>query len=195
DVAFTNNIVRHVTAGVNMHGRDDNYPSRQTKRILIKNNFFEDVGGARWGGEEYRRGTLFQIVSGTADIVIDHNTALQTGKIIIAEGSPHSGFVYQNNVTLHNHEGVLGAGTGTGIPTLKAYFPGAVVRRNVIVGGDRARYPRDNFFPASLAKVGFVDPVAGKFFFADSSPYRRAGTERKDPGVDFTKLNFPGGVL
>ena len=48
DVLFVNNVVRHVGSAINMLGRDDNYPSQQTRRILIRDNLFVDVGG-RWG--------------------------------------------------------------------------------------------------------------------------------------------------
>src|SRR5262249_29846748 len=50
DVTFVNNVVRHTGSGVNVLGHDDVRPSQQTKRLLIRNNLFEDVGDARWGG-------------------------------------------------------------------------------------------------------------------------------------------------
>jgi hypothetical protein len=77
DVTFTNNVVRHTGAGVGMHGIDGK-PSQPTKRILIKNNLFDDVSGARWGGG----GRLFQAYNGITDLVIEHNTAFQDGPII-----------------------------------------------------------------------------------------------------------------
>ena len=43
DVTFRNNIVRHSASGVSILGRDDNYPSGQTKRILIQNNLLLDI--------------------------------------------------------------------------------------------------------------------------------------------------------
>src|SRR5205814_6471454 len=84
DVTFINNVVRHTGSAVNIMGSDDNQPSDHTRRILVRNNLFEDVDGARWGGS----GRLFQLLSGTADVVIDHNTAFQTGDFITAEGPP-----------------------------------------------------------------------------------------------------------
>ena len=39
DVTFTNNIVRHTGAGVNIMGFDDNFPSQQTSRILIQTHW------------------------------------------------------------------------------------------------------------------------------------------------------------
>jgi cellulose synthase/poly-beta-1,6-N-acetylglucosamine synthase-like glycosyltransferase len=148
DVTFSNNLVRHVAAGINILGRDDNHPSRQTRRIAVRNNVFADVGG-RWGN-----GRLFQLLDGTADVTIDHNTAVQTGSILFGDGAPHTGLVFQNNVIPHNEHGITGSGTGPGTPTLERYFPGAVVRRNVLAGAAAGHYPRDNFFPASLAQLG-----------------------------------------
>lgn len=185
DVTFVNNLVRQTASGVNILGRDDNYPSQQAKRILIKNNIFDDVGGLRWGGG----GRLFQLLRGTADVVIDHNTAFQTDNIILADGEPHHGFVFRNNIVPHNGIGVFGSGKGIGLSTLTHYFPGFVFTRNVIVGNQHAsQYPADNFNPPSLAAVGFMDHGRGNYRLANSSPYRKAGTDGKDIGVDLDLL-------
>src|SRR5205823_407236 len=147
---FVNNLVRHAGAGVNMLGKDDIHSSQPTRRIAIRNNIFADIGGT-WGP-----GRLFQLLDGVSDVVIDHNTALQTDTLIWGgDGAPHTGFVFQNNIVLHNLYGIIGSSTATGRPTLERYFPAAVVRRNVIVGGKAERYPADNFFPASLDRIGF----------------------------------------
>jgi hypothetical protein len=187
DVTFANNVVRHTAAGVNILGIDDTSPSRsgRTRRILIKSNLFHDVGGGRWGGG----GRLFQLLEGTADVVIDRNTAFQTGNIIMADGAAHMGFVYRNNISPHNDYGILGSGTGVGNPTLQQYFPGAVVRKNVLIGGKATQYPPDNFFPDSVADVGFVDHTGGDDRLSPSSRYRRAGTDGKDLGVDLDALS------
>lgn len=185
DVTFTHNILRHGASGINILGRDDKHPSQQTKRILIKNNLFYDIGGARWGGD----GRLLQLLGGTVDVVIDHNTALQTGTILMVEGAAHMGFVFRNNIVPHNAYGIIGSGSGVGKPTLATYFPGAQVLKNVIVGGNAPQYPPDNFFAASLSDVGFVDRSRGDYRLAGFSAYKRAGTDGKDPGVDFDALD------
>ncbi len=192
DVTFVNNVVRASTSGVNILGRDDNHPSQPTKRIVIRNNLFVDVGGPRWGGE----GRLFQIVDGTASVVIDHNTAIHAGSIIIAEGPPHRDFVFTDNIVAHNTYGIAGTDVGTGTQALDALFPGAVVRRNVIVGGSSAQYPRDNFFVGSWAQVKFEDLSQGRLRLTDGSPFRRAGLDGTDVGVDDHTLREsvrPGG--
>jgi len=194
DVTFANNIVRGTGSAMNVSGRDNTWPSgsQQTTRILIRNNLFTDVGGQKWGGD----GRLFQVLYGTENVVIEHNTAFQTGSVIMSEGPPNRGFVYRNNLTPHN-DGVSGTDTGVGNLTLRRYFPGAEFAKNVLAGpwpspggATVSMYSayRDNFFAPSLEKVRFVDRAGGNYRLAASSPYRRSGTDGKDVGADFDAL-------
>jgi hypothetical protein len=185
DVTFIHNIVRHTGSAVNMLGTDDIHSSQQAKRISIVGNVFEDIGGPKWGGP----GRLFQLVSGTADVVIDHNTAFHTGDVIAADGAPHLGFVYKNNLTPNNQYGVGGTGTyGNPLLTLATFFPGALFVKNVLMGGLAQLYPPDNFFPATWAEVGFVDFAGGDYRLLRTSPYKNAGTDHKDIGADIGAL-------
>ena len=188
DVTFTNNIVRHSGAALNILGRDYLHPSQQTQRILIQNSLIEDVGAA-WGGN----GTFVQIMDAATDIVIDHNTALQGGSIIIATYSTSlsqiTSFVFTNNITPHNEYGIFGDyGVGSGMPAIAAYFPGGVFARNAVVGGSASSLPTDNYFPSSLAAVGFVNLAARNYALAAGTPYVRAGTDGKDLGADFNAM-------
>jgi len=198
DVTFTNNVLRHSGSAVNFLGTDNNHPSQRTKRILIANNLFEDIDGAKWGGI----GRLFQLYDGTVDVVIDHNTGLQTGEIIgdttyaTVPGAPHTGFVFRNNIAPHNQYGVVGLGTkGDPLLTLTTYFPGAIFARNVLAGGDPSNYPPDNFFPSSLGEVGFVDLAGADYHLADSSAYRNAGTDGADLGATDALDSATAGVV
>jgi hypothetical protein len=183
DVTFANNVVRHVASGVNILGRDDIQPSQQTARIAIRNNLFVDVGG-RWGA-----GRLFQLLDGTVDVSIDHNTGLQSDTLLLGgDHAPHRGFVFQNNIALHNRYGIIGSGAAPGQSTLDRYFPGALVRRNVIVGGQPDRYPAGNFFPASIEQVGFVSLQDGDYRLVASSSYKRAGTDGRPIGANLDAL-------
>jgi Big-like domain-containing protein len=182
DVTFTNNIVRHTASGLYILGSDDYYPSQLTQRVSIDNNLFDDVNGSIWGGE----GKLFQIIRGPSAVVIDHSTGIHTGNIITAEGAPALGFVFTNNITFHNAYGVIGTNHGPGLDTLNYYFPGAVFRRNILIGGPSAYYPADNFFPTTEQEVGFIDPAAEDYSLAPTSPYRGAGTDGYDIGVEFS---------
>jgi poly-beta-1,6-N-acetyl-D-glucosamine synthase len=155
DVTFSRNVVRHVGAGVNILGRDDIHSSQQTRRIAITGNLFDDVGGS-WGS-----GRLFQVLDGTSDVRIDRNTASNTGFVLFGgDHGPHERFVFDHNVALHNETGIAGSGTASGHDSLARYFPHASVTGNVLVGGNPARYPAGNFFPASLAGAK-AHPSAG----------------------------------
>jgi len=182
DVSFTGNVVVGAANGVNILGRDNSHPGGggRTARIRIANNVFDDIGGDRWGG----KGTLFQILQGASDVAIEHNTGLQSGGIVMAEGGPFPRFVLKDNVVNHNQSGIAGTGTGVGVPTLVAQFPGSVVTGNVIVGGAAGRYPPGNSFPRTLEEVGFVDATHGNFALAATSRVRLAGSDGKAPGAD-----------
>ena len=179
DITFTNNIARHAAAGIQFLGRDNIFPSQQLQRIKVKNNLFYDIGGSQWGGN----GRLFQIIDATADVRIDHNTAFHTSNIITADGAPHTGFVYTNNIAQNNEYGVIGSGHGIGNDSLSYYFPGCQFVKNVIIAGPSSIYPAGNFFP-QLAEVGFVDIAAANYRLLSSSPYKNAGTDGLDIGAN-----------
>ncbi len=156
DVMFSGNLVRHVGAGINILGHDDVHPSGPAQRITIRNNLFEDVGG-RWGS-----GRLFQLLAGARHITIDRNTAYQTGSVLTGgDTAPHPGFAFTRNVVPHNQYGITGSGTASGKPSLEKYFPAAVVRGNVIVGGDPAIHPPGNHFPKTLPDARRIEHGAG----------------------------------
>jgi len=185
DVTITNNIVRSVGGGFNMHGTDDNRPSLPTRRVRISNNLLEDVDGARWGGP----GIAFHTNGGPHDITIEHNTVFHTGNLFATTGTQTEGVVFRNNLSAHNEFGVKGDGRGTGSDTIDFYFPGAVFRRNVLVGGQSNLYPPDNFFPGSFDQVIFVNRAGGNYRLDPASPYKNAGTDGKDIGCNIDALN------
>ena len=184
DVTFEHNVVRHSAAGINILGHDDAAPSGPAARILIRNNLFEDIGTETWGGG----GKLFQVLSGAASVSIEHNTAIQTGSIVTAEGQPNPGFVYRDNIAPHNAHGIVGTGVASGLSTRAVFFPDGIFRRNVIVGGQADHYPPDNFFPSNLDGVGFADRSHRDYRLGPNSPYRHAATDGTDVGADFSKL-------
>src|SRR5262249_39792157 len=130
DVTFTNNTVRNVAAGVNLLGSDDENSSQRTRGIAIVNNLFTGVDGARWNGD----GSFMQVLSGSSDAVVEHNTVDQRGTIINVDGAPTTGFVFRDNIVFHNAYGIKGTGQNTGNGTLETFFPGAVFTNNVIIG-------------------------------------------------------------
>jgi hypothetical protein len=178
DVVFRDNVVRHVAAGINILGHDDNHPSRQVRRIAIVNNVFADVGGD-WG-----HGRLFQLLDGTRDVTIDHNTAFHTGSLVFGgDRRPHTGFVFQNNIVMAQTTGFSGSETTEGAATLARYFPGASIRRNLFVGGTPDKFPGDNFFPARVEDVGDTPAAPGAGFNRLAARYSGAATDGRDPGA------------
>lgn len=183
DVTFVNNLIRHSGAGINLLGRDTNQPGDTTQRILIRNNLWEDIDGGKWGKTH---GRFFQI-SDTPDVVVDHNTVMQTGTLITAYGPPNTGFVYTNNLSYHGEYGVKGDGAATGKGTIAQYFPGIMFARNVLVGGAIGDYPAGNLFPRTFAEVGVIDR-SGEFRLTLLKPYLASATDGKDIGCDLSAL-------
>jgi Right handed beta helix region len=180
DVTFRKNVVRRSAAGIGITGQTADFPKRLTQRVLIQDNLFEEIGGAEWGGS----GVLFQIVGGTMDVVIDHNTGLQKGKALVTDGATQAGFVYQNNIALdHQTADALGYGEAWSVR-----FPGYVFARNVLTGGAASGYPSENFFPGSAADVGFVDAASGNYRLSAASPYTNAATDGANIGADYEAL-------
>jgi hypothetical protein len=74
------------------------------------------------------------------------------------------------------------------MPAINTYFPGASFARNSVVGGLASNFPANNYFPSSLAAVGFVDLANHNYVLAPGTPYVGAGTDGKNVGVDFTAM-------
>ncbi len=145
DVTFTNNLVRRAGNGVNILGSDTNgRGDERTRRILIENNHFLNIGGD-WGG-----GRLFQLLDATESVMIRGNSAVQTGSIVVTGGREHLGFVFTGNAAPHNDYGIVGSGTAPGNSTLAHYFPGVEFSHNTIAGGSARLYPAGNSFPRDL---------------------------------------------
>jgi hypothetical protein len=183
DVAFVENVVRGAASGVKISGRDDGQTSGRTRRIVIRNNLFEDIDGKKWNGD----GRLFTLLSGTDSVAIEHNTAFPSGSIITVDGEPNTGFVFRNNVTLSGEYGIKGSGAAAGEPTLRTFFPGARVEGNVFIGRDGARYPSGNAAVGSVKDAGFVDAERGDWRLKPGTRFKGAAGGR-DPGADLDAL-------
>jgi hypothetical protein len=189
DVTFNKNIVRHAASAMAIEGRDPGGAVSYTRRVTVTGNLFDDIDGKTWKGS----GDFLQITDGSAapngsrngpgNVIVDHNTALQSRNVISAEGVS-KGFVYTNNITPHNRYGVHGSGRGTGLDTLAADFPGSLFQHNVLIHGKCAEYPAGNFCPATVEDVGFVDYAAGDYRLAQGSPFSGAAGDGTDIGAD-----------
>jgi hypothetical protein len=186
-VQFTNNIVRHVASGVNILGNDDINTSKMTNNIVIRNNLFDDVSTS------YSGDGRFVLMTGGANLTIDHNTDIQNGKTAVyAYGAPTTAFTLTNNIIPDYSWAIMGGNTSPGNNTIQTYFPGGTIRGNIIAGANAATYPTGNFYPATLNAVGFVDLAGGNYALSASSPYLRSATDGTAIGCDVTRLPTSG---
>lgn len=190
NIQFSNNIIRHTANGINLKGKDYPTPPAQPggsgRNFQIVNNLFEDINSV-WGADG--NGILFVVGNKVENLTIDHTTAFHNEKIIKAYGDASPGFVFTNNVMNHNIAGISAGTPGPGTPTLEAFFPGYSFHRNVIAGIGDYTYPSDNFYPASIDQVGFVNRTGGNYHLAPTSAYRNQGTDGKDVGTILEALN------
>jgi len=195
DVMFSNNIVRHSASGVDTQGHDTPPFGGFEGRIKVYNNLFDDINGPKWGGGS---GIFIQPLDGLSDFVVEHNTVLQTGSIAVADGAPGEkmpGFIYRNNIAPHNSYGITGSGTSPGNNTLTTWFTNPVVTGNVIAALNPQSsvkcswYPTGNFCTSTLDAVGFTSLISLNYRLTLSSPYKNAGTDGKDIGVDIDAVN------
>jgi hypothetical protein len=190
DVQFTNNIVRHVSSGFNILGSDDIHPSQLTSRIVIRNNLFEDVSGSRYGGPG-----RFMLITGGADVTVDHNTVIQDGWTALYSGERQAtSFTFTNNLIPDYSWAVMGVNTSPGNGTIAAYFPGGIFLGGIFAGSAPWQYPAGNYFPTSLSDVGFTDLTGGNYRLAPTSAYKGAGTDGKDVGCLIDAINAAAGV-
>ena len=189
NVRFENNVVRHVAAGINILGYDNNATSQQARDIVIRNNVFADVDHTRWGGN----GAFLLIGDSPADVHVEHNTILQTGNVVSVYGGTRAaprrieGFRFASNIALHNTYGIYGDQIGTGNPAITQYFPGSVIVGNVLAGGESRLYPAGNAFPtvAELMRQ-FENSSADNFRLVSGSSLRSMA--QGVAGVDFDEM-------
>jgi len=182
-IQFTNNIVRHVSSGVNILGTDYFYPSQLTTDVVIRNNVFDDVSW-NYGGDG-----RFLMMNGGNNVTVDHNTVIQSGNsVVYAYGTTVTGFTFTNNIAPDNQWAITGDGSSPGNQAIQTYFPGSTFQKNVIAGANAATYPANNFYPPSLSSVGFVDLAGGNYALSASSPYLHSATDGTAVGCDVTRL-------
>ena len=184
-VSFTNNVVRHVASVFNILGWDNNATSLQTNHITIRNNVFEDVNAANWGGNG-----RIMLISQTPDVTVDHNTGFNSGSALYAYSGASNNFVFTNNIANTATYGIIGDAAGVGNGSISQYFPGGSFLDNLFVACPLiSSYPASNYFPTAWSAVGFTNLGAGDYHLATTSPYKNKGTDGTDPGADIDALN------
>ena len=190
DVTFTNNVLRHSAAGIEILGRDDTHTSRQTANITIRNNVFTDIDPRLWGGNGY----AFLLLGEPRDITIDHNTLAQSNAsgIIQVDGPPVLGFTFTNNLAQAGTYGIIGTNHAPGNDTISAFFPASLFAGNVIAGADASRYPSHNKYPSVADFVRqFVAYGDGDYHLVPGNAWRGAATDGSDPGASMSVVVRP----
>jgi hypothetical protein len=191
DITIRYNRIRNVGAGFNIAANPSGAPAVPAARFVITDNIMENVGNAPYLGD----GRVFQLLGGLTDIVAMHNT------FVSASGGNSASFyfgslptiqrlVVHSNVLHHGAYGIKGDSYGEGSPTLNIYAGGSLVTNNAIAnGGGGATYPANNFFPATLGSLGFVDLAGGNYRLSASSPYLGKGYDGRDIGADINQID------
>ncbi len=211
DITITNNIIRHVGAGISLSGHDGPTWSLQSKKIRIANNLFEDINGPDFGDGNVdgpNDGTFLKI-GDPSDVLLEHNSVFQTGAITWAYDTTDQ-MAIRNNlfhcfVSDGGYQGIYGPGFAQGgNGPMGRYFPGITdanqrFHKNVLIAGPDFRYSNyntlsQNYFPANPGAVQFVDYANGGsdyhgYALANTSPYKNAATDAGDIGVDFAALD------
>jgi hypothetical protein len=128
-----------------------------------------------------------------ADLTVAHNTIMSPTNTAVyfvrgSTGVP-ARMTYRDNVTHGGGYGILGESAPNAIGAINTYMPGGVFAANVVVlTFGAAGYPAGSFYPTSPNTIQFANAGGGDYSLLSSSPYRSAGSDGRDPGVDMPGL-------
>jgi hypothetical protein len=84
---------------------------------------------------------------------------------------------------------VKGTGGGVGTSTLNLFYPSSYTfSKNVLQGGSSGDYPANNFFPANVSDIQFVNYAGGDYHLGSGSPYKNAALDGTDIGANIDNL-------
>jgi Right handed beta helix region len=184
---MTNNKIIGYREGLVYLGKDSYSLSQQSVGLVIANNLFLP-SPIQTSNEHHSK--LVQLDSGY-DVKIYNNTVIGNRTHMISGQSQTTGLVLRDNIIFN---GEYGFSCFAEPSTVTTCWPGLVMTGNVIVDnrsknqGDPGGYPAGNFYPDSLAAVGFADYRNGNCELSKDSRYKGRAANQKDPGVDFTVL-------
>jgi hypothetical protein len=198
-ITFVNNLLNGTGGGIGIgnEGACSN-GELDSQNFLIENNLILDMNLSRqwYLNDQVSPNRVFSILGTHPNVIIRHNTVFSPeddarGASILMEGKLDA-FVFENNIVGHMRYGVKGSGMSTGNNTLDQVAPGATYRGNVQYGdaevNNARKYPKGQFFPSNSVAIKFVNYIeggGGNYGLADSSPFKNAGTDGKDPGIDW----------
>jgi Right handed beta helix region len=178
DVTVRNNIIRNSTSGFNLLSRYSNnglVPRDPTRRILVRNNLFLNVGKDPVSGAN---GRMMQLMGDHEDVSVIQNTffgAAEANNAVMFDGAPNKRLTLFNNVFSKNAYGILGSGFGEGNASLVNFAPNAIVEGNVLTGQTERFYPSRNSFPSSISTADFVNAAGGDYTLRATVSYSANG--------------------
>jgi len=190
DITIRYNRIRNVGAGFNIAANPSGAPAIPAARFVITDNIVENVGNAPYVGDS----RLFQFLGGLTDIVAMHNTMVSavgtySASIYFGQLPMMQRLVVHSNVLAHGAYGIKGDSYAEGTASINKYSSGSLVTNNAIAnGGSASTYPANNYFPATLGSIGFVDLAGGNYRLSSSSAYRGKGYDGRDIGADINQV-------
>lgn len=186
DVVIKDNVVDGSGDGINILGKDDNYPSGTLKRLTIENNVFLNItSNANTEGSGY----FVQAADGE-DITIANNTSFNTGNIATFYGVMPRNFVFRDNIVGHGNYGVHGP-INMNSEVARAMFQGNIfMNLNAVGSGDYA-FPAGNTMLDSGNAIGFTNIGEKDFRLGSNSKFKGKGRGGKNPGADLSPSDFP----
>ena len=188
-VRFDSNLVRNVSAGINLLGYDSGNPSRQTVDIAIRQNLFTGLSTALGGN-----GWFILIGDEPRDVVLEHNTIDTNGTTVLnvyggTATDPREilGFRMVANAARHRTYGINGSFFSFGSGIINGFFPGAVFTANYLAGGSASRYPAGNLF-AGVFDDQYANIAVADYTVREGSLLKRAAPDGGDIGVDHPAL-------
>jgi hypothetical protein len=192
------------------------YQAKAAARFSIHDVIIDDVDATKYTGP----GTLFQIINGWTrnvlnTILIDQVTGFGDPdshllSLLDRTTNPKIGSLgFSNNLVLAGRFPVWSAGANNNCAAInvpvksltRCFLPFAFVSNGIIATPAQfppSDWPRQNFFPATVDAVQFVNygnGNGGDYHLLSTSPYRNAGTDGKDLGADVDAvLNATDGV-
>ena len=189
DITIRHNRIRNVGSVFNLAGNPSGAPAVPAARFVITDNIVENVGTGMYGGD----GRTFQL-TGVSDVVLMHNTVVSASgsnpaAIYFGSGG-NSRVVVHSNVLHYGYAGVKGDGTTDGTASLNAYASGALYTNNAMVyGGGASTYPTNNWFPKTLADIGFLNVAGGDYRLSSTSAFANKGYDGRNIGADINQVD------
>ena len=188
DVTIQYNSILSAGAGATVAAKPEPNPAIHARRITFYENLFDRINASGFTGA----GLAIQTGGDLADLAVEHNTfivASGAGPLFFANFGPLSRLRFANNIAMRGVNGVTGADppgklVQEGTESLDHFAPGYVFAGNVLVGAAQSLYPAKNYFPATIAQVGFVDTTGISWRLLPGSLLKNAATDGSDPGAD-----------